>query len=127
MQEVEAWLVANKHKVPPRSQLGNAFNYALSEWPAMRNYLKDGRFQISNNWIENLIRPLALGRKNWLFSDSAKGATASAIYFTLTRSAILNDLDPFEYFNTCFERLSGQDLSSDLIASLMPHQFSKNL
>ncbi len=123
MQELEQWLISNKHKVPPRSQLGSAFSYAIAQWRSMQNYLKDGRFQISNNWIENLIRPLAIGRKNWLFSDSAKGAEASAIYFTLTRSAILNGLNPLEYFTTCLERLSAHPLTSDLVSSMMPHEF----
>lgn len=123
VEEIYAWLLANHSKAPPQSYLGKALAYALSEWPAMKHYLTNGLFQISNNWIENVIRPLAIGRKNWLFSATPAGASASAIYYTLTRSAVLNDLDPFKYFTQCFERLSTEELTADLLSSLMPHEF----
>jgi transposase len=127
-EALQAWLLEHLPSIPPQCALGKAFAYALNEFPAMANYLKNGLFQISNNWIENLIRPVAIGRKNWLFSDSAEGAKASAIYFTLTKSALLNGLDPFKYFHTCLQNLAGISNPSDsLIASLLPHSFEASL
>lgn len=81
------------------SRLSKAINYALNQKPYMENYLLDGRCSISNNLAENSIRPFAVGRKNWLFSDTPKGADASAIVYSLVETAIANNLNVFTYLN----------------------------
>ena len=77
--------------------------------PSNRNgltcYLKDGHCDISNNTAENSIRPFTVGRKNWLFSNSPKGAKASAIVYSLIETAKANDLDPERYLKHLFEKL----------------------
>lgn len=78
-----AWLDSIKGNVLPKSKLGGALNYALNHKEEFMNYLKDGSCSISNNLAENSIRPFTLGRKNWLFSGSPKGAAASAAVYSI--------------------------------------------
>lgn len=79
------------------SALGKAVTYALNQKPYMENYLLDGRCSLSNNAAENSIRPYAVGRKNWLFADSPKGATASAAVYSLVETAKANNLNIYTY------------------------------
>jgi hypothetical protein len=72
--------------------------YVLNHWEALTNYLKDGCLDIDNNKIENLIRPLALGRKNFLFMGSPSGAKAGAIFYSLIATCIENGIKPYQYF-----------------------------
>lgn len=83
----------------PGSLLGKAVGYARSQQPYLVKYLEDGRLEISNNRAERSIKPFVIGRKNWLFANTPKGARASAIYYSLVITAIENGLNPFEYLN----------------------------
>ena len=92
-------------KVPPESTIGKAFNYLLSEWPTLEIYLENGKYHIDNNFIENAIRPFAVGRKNWLFSDSVEGADASAIIYSLIETAKANGKEPYQYLKSIIDQL----------------------
>jgi len=81
------------------SHLGKAVIYAQNQKPYMENYLLDGRCSISNNAAENSIRPFTVGRKNWLFSDTPKGADASATVYSIVETAKANNLNVFTYLN----------------------------
>lgn len=81
------------------SALAKARKYALNQKPYMENYLLDGRCSISNNLAENSIRPFTVGRKNWLFSDTPKGADASAVIYSLVETAKANNLNIYAYLN----------------------------
>jgi transposase len=81
----------------PSSKLGKAFTYAGNQKAGLMNYLLDGNCSISNNLAENSIRPFTIGRKNWLFSGSPKGAEASAGIYTLIETAKANGLSPMKY------------------------------
>ena len=70
-----------------------------------RLYLTNGECEIDNNWIENMIRPFALGRKNWLFSDTEKGADASAVIYTIVQTAKLNELNVMAYLESILESI----------------------
>ena len=72
-------------------------NYLLSNFDGLTCYLQDGHCDVSNNTAENSIRPFTVGRKNWLFSNSPKGAKASAIVYSLIETAKENGLDPYRY------------------------------
>lgn len=98
MNEFHAWLINIQPKVPPKSKLGGALNYALNQWSTLVVYLSDGRLDIDNNSTERMIKPFALGRKNWLFSGNEKGACASAIIYSLLETAKANNLEPYAYF-----------------------------
>jgi transposase len=81
------------------SRLGKAVTYAQNQKPYMENYLLDGRCSISNNIAENSIRPFTIGRKNWLFSDTPKGADASAAVYSIVETAKANNLNIYTYLN----------------------------
>lgn len=105
LDEFELWLKETSLKVPPKSMLGKALFYALSQWPRLVRYLDDGIINIDNNWIENSVRPFAVGRKNWLFSDRPVGAEASATWYSIIETAKINNLEPFHYLCYLFDRL----------------------
>ena len=90
-----AW--ANSRTAAPKSALGKAFHYLKEQWPYLTNYLKDGRLEISNNRAERSIKPFVIDRKNFLFANTLKGATGSAVMFSLIQTAIENGLDPYRY------------------------------
>ncbi|MCP5046049.1 MAG: IS66 family transposase [bacterium] len=99
------WLKENAVTVPPKSTLGEAFKYAINQWPRLINYLRSGRAHIDNNLTENAIRPFVVGRKNWLFSDQPEGAKASALFYSFIETAKANGLEPYSYFLYLFDRL----------------------
>lgn len=99
------WAETNVNKLLPKSPLATAMNYLLSNRDGLNCYLKDGHCDISNNTAENSIRPFTVGRKNWLFSNSPKGAKASAVVYSLVETAKANDLDPERYLQYLFEQL----------------------
>ena len=92
-------------KVLPKSAIGQAIQYALGRWKYQERYLDDGNIEIDNNWVENAIRPIAIGRKNYLFAGSEKGAQWAAIFYTLLGSALRHGHNPLEYFSDILRRL----------------------
>ncbi|UNC91290.1 IS66 family transposase [Candidatus Contubernalis alkaliaceticus] len=102
-----SWIYSTKKKVLPKSKLSEALNYALNHKKELTNYLEDGNCSISNNLAENSIRPFTIGRKNWLFSGSPKGAAASAAVYSIIESAKANDLNPYKYLYFIFSELPG--------------------
>lgn len=101
------WVHSTKGKVLPKSKLGEALGYALNHKAEFMNYLQDGNCSISNNLAENSIRPFTVGRRNWLFSGSPKGASASATVYSIVESAKANGLNPFKYLQFIFSQLPG--------------------
>jgi hypothetical protein len=85
-------------KIGRKTSLAQAICYALTNWRALTRYTTDGRLEISNNAAERAIRPLALGRKNWLFAGSHGGGVAAATIYTIIQTAHLNGLDPEAIF-----------------------------
>ena len=86
--------------------MGEAFGYALHNWPALVRYTEAGFLAIDNNVAEQALRHIALGRKNWLFAGSAKGAETAAILFTVTSSCHRHDVDAFAYLRDLLQRLA---------------------
>lgn len=103
-----AWTDSTAGEALPKSKLRQALNYALSHKQDLMNYLEDGNCSISNNLAENCIRPFTIGRKNWLFSGSPKGAEASAAVYSIVESAKANGLTPYKYLYYIFNRLPGE-------------------
>lgn len=93
------WCWLEKLEPLKGSALGKAVTYALNQRPYMENYLLDGRCALSNNAAENAIRPFTVGRKNWLFADTPKGASASAAVYSLIETAKANGLNVYEYLH----------------------------
>ncbi len=105
-----AWLQDIELKVLPKSKLGKAVQYSLSHKEALQAFLKSGNAALSNNICERAIRNFTIGRKNWLFSDSPKGAKASAAVYSIIETANANGLNPFQYLKYLFEHLTNADI-----------------
>jgi len=102
-----AWAEESASKVLPKSKLGEALSYAINHKEDLMSYLQDGNCSISNNLAENCIRPFTIGRKNWLFSGSPQGATASATVYSIIETAKANDLNPYKYLEYILSDLPG--------------------
>lgn len=102
-----SWAETAATGILPKSKLGTAFGYAFNQKEGLMNYLKDGNCSISNNLAENSIRPFTIGRKNWLFSGSPKGADASAGVYTLIETAKANGLNPMKYIQFILSDMPG--------------------
>jgi transposase len=104
--DLKAWLETTRTKLSGKSELAAAMRYALSRWTALTRYLDDGRLEIDNNAAERAIRPLALGRKNYLFAGSDKGGERAAAIYSLIETAKLNGLDPEAYLRDVLARIA---------------------
>ena len=105
VERFHAWLVALEPKVVPKRLLGKAVHYTLGQWPKLTTFLTHGEVPLDNNRCENAIRPFVVGRKGWLFSDTVKGAIASANLFSIVETAKANGVEPHAYLSLLFERL----------------------
>jgi transposase len=103
--QLQTWLERQLTQVPEGSATAKAILYSLRRWSALTRYLDDGTLPIDNNWVENRIRPIALGRNNWLFAGSARAGRRAAVVMSLTQSARLNGHDPYAYLRDVLERL----------------------
>jgi transposase len=100
-----AWRVSQTPKVLPQSALGQAIKYCQSQWSKLEAFLLDGRLELDNNRSERSIKPFVIGRKGWLFSNTPRGAKASAVVYSIVETAKENGLIPFEYLRYLFEKL----------------------
>jgi len=105
----------------PSEPLRKAINYALNQREPLYRYLDDGRLNPDNNTAENAIRPLALGRKNWLFAASDRGAQATALYYSLVQSCKACDVNPWEYLNDVLRRIMAHPVNR--LRELLPDQW----
>jgi hypothetical protein len=121
LDKIKAWLGSNQNRHPPQGLIGKAIGYAQNQWPNLIRYLEDGRLAIDNNFIENRIRPFAIGRKNWLFSDTVAGAKASAMIYSILQTARGNGLEPYAYMRHLLTELPRAQ-TADQIEKLLPHK-----
>ena len=118
---LHAWLVAQRQQVPNGSSIARAIDYALTRWGPLIHYLEDGQVPIDNNWMENRIRPITLGRNNWLFAGSLRAGQRAAAVMSLIQSARLNGHDPYAYLKDVLNRLPTQLASR--VGELLPHRW----
>jgi transposase len=97
LAQFKPWLDATYAKSPPKSAIGKALAYAINRWGALTRYLDDGWLNIDNNPVENAIRGICLGRRNWLFAGSEAGGRRAAQFYTLIETAKLNGVNPNAY------------------------------
>jgi transposase len=118
LDEMESWIKEQIVLVPPKSAIGMAMAYTLSLWPRLIRYIDDGRFQIDNNLIENSIRPVALGRKNYLFAGSHEAAQQAAVAYSILATCKLHDVEPFAYLSKILSIIP--DFPANQLNNLLP-------
>jgi transposase len=121
LEDFRQWLEAKASQVPPSVLLGKAVNYALTEWPKLLRYLDSPHLTPDTNFVENAIRPFVIGRRNWLFSGSPRGAHASATLYSLIETARANSIEPYRYLRYLFTKLPLAKSSEDYLALTPEH------
>ena len=119
LDALHEWMTLQRQKVPNGSATAKALDYSLRRWVALTRFLDDGQLPVDNNWIENQIRPIALGRNNWLFAGSLRAGQRAAAVMSLIQSARMNGHDPYAYLKDVLTRLPTQRASQ--IGELLPH------
>ena len=123
LDALAAWMDAQLQLISGKGDLAKAIRYARSRWEALTCYCADGRLEISNNAAENAVRPISLGRKNWLFAGSDTGGERAAIFYTLIRSAKMNGLEPEAYLRDVLTRIGEYPINA--IDDLLPWNIGK--
>jgi transposase len=119
------WLAEQRKKVPEGSATAKAIDYSLGRWPALTRYIDDAELPADNNWVENQIRPIAIGRSNWLFAGSLRAGKRAAAVMSLVHSARLNGHDPYAYLRDVLNRLPTHPASR--VEELLPHRWQAPL
>ena len=118
LDELHDWLTTQSRRVPRKSGIGEAIQYALNHWQALVRYAGDGRIEIDNNAAERALRGVALGRKNYLFAGSDAGGERAAAIYSLIGSSKLNGLDPEAYLREVLGRIADHPINR--IEDLLP-------
>ncbi len=105
LDRMAAWLESQRARVLPKGLLGTAITYCTNQWPKLTIFLQDGRLEIDNNRSERAIKPTVIGRKNFLFSNTPRGARTSAVLYSIVETAKANRLKPEVYLQYLFEQL----------------------
>ena len=121
VDKLKSWLADNRTKVPEGSATAKAIDYSLRRWQALTVFVDDAQVPIDNNWVENQMRPIALGRKNWLFAGSLRAGQRAAAVMSLIQSAKLNGHDPHAYLKDVMDKLPTWPNSR--ILELLPHHW----
>jgi transposase len=121
LQDFHVWLLSQRARVPDGSATARAIDYSLGRWTALVRYLQDGAVPCDNNWVENQIRPIAIGRSNWMFAGSLRAGKRAAAIMSLIQTAKLNGNDPYAYLRDVLTRLPTHKARD--IAELLPHRW----
>jgi transposase len=124
LKSFEKWLDKTSTEVLPKSQMGHAIAYTYNIYPRLVRYVIDGRYKIDNNGAENGIRPLALGRKNYLFCGNHEAARHTAIIYSLLGTCKLNNVNPTEWLTDVFNQI--QDCKNTQLHTLLPGAWAAN-
>lgn len=120
--DLEAWLHAQLPKISGKSPLAQAIRYALGRMPKARPYLENGHLELDNNTAERAVKPVAIGRKNWMFAGSEGGGQAMAIAFTLIETAKLNDVDPQAWLTWVLNQIADHKITR--LDELLPWRYA---
>jgi transposase len=121
LNEIETRLKEMRFEVLPKSSIGKAITYTLNIYPNLKRYVGNGKYEIDNNNIENAVRPLALGRKNYLFAGSHKSAQHAAMMYSFFASCKANHVNPYTWLNDILNRLP--EYKANKIDELLPHNW----
>ena len=125
LSEIKTWLLAEVMQVTPTSPIGKAINYSLARWEKLSIYATTHFLNIDNNLIENKVRPLAIGRKNYLFAGSHEAATRNGMLYSILVTCKLNNINPHKYLTHLFNNLPSQPINK--IADLLPHKINPEI
>lgn len=125
LNDMKVWLDISLTQVAPTSLTGKALAYLSNQWSTLIVYCEDGRLDIDNNAVERAIRPFVIGRNNWIFSDTVKGAKASANLYSLVETAKLNGLEPYRYLQHVFKELPAAQTLAE-VEQLLPWNVDKD-
>jgi transposase len=123
LEKLQAYLQEQRAAALPKSPLGAAIGYALRNWVALTRYAEDGRLKIDNNGAEQALRPIVLGRKNWLFAGSEAAAHRTAILCSLVQTCKHLQINPFVYLRDVIERVSTHP--ARLVLELTPREWKR--
>ena len=123
LEKLFDWMEEQSPGLPPSTPIAKAMGYMLKRKERMMHYLSDGRLLIDTNSTENLIRPIAVGRRNYLFAGSHEGAQRAAIFYSLFACCKLNEVDPVEWLTDVMLRLPDHPVNR--IEELLPHLWKK--
>ena len=121
LEALGKWMRQTYIEVLPKSAIGKALAYSIERWKQLMIYATDGKLNIDNNPVENAIRPVAVGRKNYLFTGSHEAAQRSAMLYSLLGTCKLHDINPFEWMKTVLEKLPSCPINN--IQHLLPHYY----
>ena len=121
LDALQKWLLLQRQKVPDGSASAKAIDYSLRRWTALTRFAGDGQLPVDNNWIENQIRPISIGRNNWLFAGSLRAGQRAAAVMSLVQSARMNGHDPYAYLKDVLTRLPTHKASR--VEELLPHRW----
>jgi transposase len=110
LNKLEAWLKEQQLKSLPKSPAGMAINYTLSLWSRLKVYTTDGMLEIDNNWVENKIRPVAIGRKNYLFAGSHQAAERAGMIYSFLAMCRMADVNPWEWLSDVLKRINNHSI-----------------
>lgn len=119
LNEMKQWLDENYPSVLPKSPMGKAIQYSLHQWTKLVNVLLDGQLELDNNMIENKIRPLALGRKNYLFAGSHAAAQRIAMMYSFFATCKAKNVNPYEWLKNTLDKIPEYNIQN--LQKLIPH------
>ena len=105
LHDLKRWMLENYKSVLPKSTIGQALHYSLERFDKLMRYTSDGKLEIDNNLVENAIRPVAIGRKNYLFAGSHNGAKRAAMLYSFLGTCKINEVNPFDWLRATLERI----------------------
>ena len=115
-----AWVKSEYDESLHETRYGKALKYAIQEEEKVMRVFEDGRLELDNSLAERTVKPFVIGRKNWLFSDTPRGAKASCTLYSIVQTALQNGLIPFEYMKYLLEEMPGKALKDSFLDSLLP-------
>ena len=110
-------------EVTPKSAIGKALAYSIERWNRLSLYTQDGMLNIDNNPVENSIRPVAVGRKNYLFAGSHEAAQRSAMFYSLLGTCKMHGIEPYAWLRNVLQNIADHPINK--ITELLPHRFNK--
>jgi hypothetical protein len=118
------WMINEYTHTTPKSNIGKALAYSIERWEKLSRYTEDGMLNIDNNPVENSIRPVALGRKNYLFAGSHEAARRSGMFYSLLGTCKMHSVEPYSWLKNVLERISSHPINR--IKELLPHHWQRS-